>query len=265
MARYLWGILVILMLVFLFLSERGQQSPIPGDHSTKNTTLVLNPIEADIDFRAEHTPVLQAPSLDHLDVALDSSQAEPTPQPQTDLAMILDDTRWAILEVHDWPQRAGDDLAVWVSVPEQRLRVLRGRAVLYDTPCATAKNGVGADADSLKTPLGWHRVAEKIGAGAPWGQVFRSRTPTHEIWRPGGDTAEDLVLTRILWLDGLEPGKNKGGNVDSYDRYIYIHGTNDEANIGTPSSHGCVRLTNHDVIAVFDLVPQGAPVLITNQ
>jgi lipoprotein-anchoring transpeptidase ErfK/SrfK len=117
--------------------------------------------------------------------------------------------------------------------------------------------------DSLKTPLGWHEIRGKIGENAPWGQVFRARRPTNEIWQYGEDTKEDLVLTRVLLLDGLEPGHNKGGAVDSMARNIYIHGTNDEAKLGTPSSHGCIRLFNDDVIELFTRVEDGALVLIT--
>ena len=115
----------------------------------------------------------------------------------------------------------------------------------------------------MKTPLGWHKVLTKLGANSARGQVFRSRQATREVWQPGEQPAEDLVLTRVFLLDGLEPGVNKGGNVDSFARNIYIHGTNDEARLGTPSSHGCIRLSNDDVVEVFELVPEGTPVLIT--
>ena len=141
--------------------------------------------------------------------------------------------------------------------------MFRGDAIIWESPCATAEKGTGSEKDSFKTPLGWHEVFAKTGHGAAWGQVFRSGAPTPEVWKPGQGTAEDLVLTRVLFLDGLEPGRNKGGNVDSRARYIYIHGTNNEAALGSPSSHGCVRLRNDDVIALYDLVPEGARVLIT--
>ena len=117
--------------------------------------------------------------------------------------------------------------------------------------------------DSLKTPLGWHSIVKKIGDDAPWGQVFRSRRPTREIWQRGEDTTEDMVLSRVLLLTGEEPGLNKGGNVDSFARNIYIHGTNDEARIGTPSSHGCVRMLNDDVIEMYRVIEEGMKVLIT--
>lgn len=146
---------------------------------------------------------------------------------------------------------------------DQTLRVVRGDSIIWESLCATAEKGTGSEKDSLKTPLGWHEVFAKTGHGAAWGQVFRSGAPTAEVWKPGQGAAEDLVLTRVLFLDGLEPGLNRGGKVDSRARYIYIHGTNNEAALGSPSSHGCVRVRNDDVIALYELVPEGARVLIT--
>ncbi|GMW02301.1 MAG: hypothetical protein AMXMBFR84_34370 [Candidatus Hydrogenedentota bacterium] len=177
----------------------------------------------------------------------------------------LTEAQAAILAVYGWTDRVADGIGVWVSVDEQRMRIIQNGKVLWDEVCATAENGTGSAAGSNQTPLGWHSVAEKIGEGAALGQVFRSRQRTKEIWRPGDEPDEDLVLTRILWLSGEEPGKNKGGNVDSYLRYIYIHGTNQEDRLGTPSSHGCVRLSNEDVIQAFQMIPPGTQVLITEQ
>ncbi|MBX7256228.1 MAG: L,D-transpeptidase [Candidatus Hydrogenedentes bacterium] len=167
------------------------------------------------------------------------------------------------LKKHHWRKRIPEGIGVWVSVDEQMLRVIDGDAIVWQVSCATATRGTGSKKDSLKTPLGWHSIKRKIGAGAPWGQVFRSAKAVNEIWKPGDSTKEDLVLTRLLWLTGEEPGKNKGGDVDSFDRCIYIHGTNDEERIGTPSSHGCIRLRNDDVIVFFDMIPEGTMVLIT--
>ena len=175
----------------------------------------------------------------------------------------LTDQQSAFLSSQKWESWVGNATGVWVSVDEQVFRVVRAGKVIWQAPCATAATGTGSQMNSQKTPLGWHSVKKKIGAGAPSGQVFRSAQPTKEIWRPGQQTKEDLVLTRVLWLTGEEPGKNLGGDVDSYSRYIYIHGTNEEEKIGTPSSHGCVRLKNADAIAAFDLIAEGMPVLIT--
>lgn len=171
------------------------------------------------------------------------------------------------LEENGWNEKVGAGLGVFVDVDNQRFYVVNNKAVVRDLPCATASAGTGSISGSLQTPLGWHTVSEKFGEGAPWGQVFRSRKATREIWKPGDDVTEDLVLTRVLWLDGLEPGKNKGKQsdgtlVDSKERCIYIHGTNGEDKIGTPSSHGCIRLLNDDVLKVFDELPVGTPVLI---
>ena len=177
----------------------------------------------------------------------------------------LSEKQLAYLDTFGWTERVQNAVAMWVSVDEQVFRIVRGGEILFETPCATAANGTGSEWNSLKTPLGWHHVVQKLGAGAPWGQVFRSRQATNEIWRPGDSVTEDLVLTRVLVLTGDEPGKNKGGNVDSLMRGIYVHGTNAEERIGTPSSHGCVRLRNDDVIRAYEMVPDEAPLLITER
>ena len=163
----------------------------------------------------------------------------------------------------EWENHVADGLGVWVSVDDQAFRVIDHGELVWETACATAAKGTGSKMNSNKTPLGWHSIARKTGDGAPVGQVFRGGTPTDEIWQPGDDVEEDLVLTRVLFLKGEEPGRNQGGDVDSYRRYIYIHGTNDEARIGTPSSHGCIRLRNRDAVAAYALIPEGAPVVIS--
>lgn len=174
----------------------------------------------------------------------------------------------AALDAAGWDARVpANTRAALIVVSQQRMYILEGRQLLWEAVCATATNGIGSEARSEKTPLGWHLVSEKFGDKAPVGQVFRSRIPTKELWKPGMSTKEDLVLTRVLWLDGMEPGKNKGKNaagtnVDSKQRCIYIHGTNGETALGTPSSHGCIRLSNTKVIEAFDLLPPNAPVLI---
>ena len=175
----------------------------------------------------------------------------------------LTTNQWNRLSLNDWGDRVGNGLGVWVSVKDQMFRVIRGTALLLAVPCSTAAKGSGSKANSYQTPLGWHSVAEKFGEGALWGQVFREKRAANEIWKRGDPVKEDLALTRVLTLRGEEPGKNKGGDVDSFDRNIYIHGTNDEENIGKPASHGCVRLTNDDVIAAYAIIPLDTPVLIT--
>lgn len=133
-------------------------------------------------------------------------------------------------------------------------------------PVSTASAGVGQNEGSGQTPLGRHRVDVLIGRGMPRNAVFRGRRWTGEVYTealthqfPG----RDWILSRIIWLKGLEPGVNLGGRVDSKRRYIYFHGTADEQAIGTPASHGCIRLTNDDVIRLFDMVTIGEEVLIT--
>lgn len=152
-----------------------------------------------------------------------------------------------------------------VSIAEQRLRLLQAGAVVADYPVSTAKNGPGEQKGSYCTPTGWHRIRAKIGAGLPINSVFKARRPTGEIYSPELSIQQpqrDWILSRILWLGGLEPGKNRYGEVDSGWRYIYIHGTPDELMNGQPESHGCVRMNNADVIALFDAVPVGCRVFI---
>lgn len=169
----------------------------------------------------------------------------------------------ALLKKFNWADWAGTHAAIWVDIDTQMLRVIQGDTILYQARCASAEKGVGSKSGSLKTPLGWHSIHGKLGDNADWGQVFRSRVPTDEIWTSGQDTTEDLVLSRVILLTGEEPGLNQGGSIDSLKRHIYIHGTNDEARIGIPSSHGCIRMTNDDVIDVYTILEPGMKVLIT--
>lgn len=159
-------------------------------------------------------------------------------------------------------------MQIEISIAEQRL-LLRddAGAVIAQYPVSTALKGAGEQKNSYRTPRGRHVVRAKIGAGAPIGSVFKGRRPTGETWTPAlGDQhpGRDFILTRILWLSGCEPGRNRLGNVDSMQRYIYIHGTPDIEPMGAPHSHGCVRMRNADVAALFDTVPVGTPVVITD-
>jgi UDP-N-acetylmuramate--alanine ligase len=148
-----------------------------------------------------------------------------------------------------------------VSIETQTLLVCEHDAIVERYNCSTSRFGAGIREDSLKTPLGVHRIKEKFGAGVPPGRVFRDREDTGIDW-DHRQTGENLILTRILRLEGLEPGVNKGAGVDSYERYIYIHGTGREDLIGTPLSHGCVCLRNHDIIRLFETVKEGTLVFI---
>ncbi len=130
---------------------------------------------------------------------------------------------------------------------------------------SSALNGAGEVEGSGCTPRGRHRIRAKIGAGAAVGTVFRGRRPTGERWTDGfaaEHPGRDWILSRILWLCGEEPGRNRLGGVDTMRRYIYIHGTGDDQPMGVPRSHGCIRMRNRDVIELYDLVPAGTSVEI---
>ena len=152
-----------------------------------------------------------------------------------------------------------------IELSAQRLELLEGARVLAAFAVSTAARGAGEREGSFQTPRGLHEIRAKIGAGEPEGAVFAGRRPTGEVCTPERARAEpgrDWVLSRILWLRGLERGRNRLGRVDSMRRYIYIHGTPDEASLGTPASHGCIRMSNPDVIALFDRVEPGTRVEI---
>ena len=155
-----------------------------------------------------------------------------------------------------------------MDLARQRLELLEGERVLAVYPVSTAARGSGERQGSLKTPRGLHEIRAKIGEGAPEGAVFDGRRPTGEVCTPELMRAEperDWILTRILWLRGLEPGRNRGAGVDSQQRYIYIHGTPDESAIGTPASHGCIRMRNVDVMDLFERVEPGFQVEIVDE
>jgi lipoprotein-anchoring transpeptidase ErfK/SrfK len=144
---------------------------------------------------------------------------------------------------------------IHISVRDQRLTLKSGRKKLAAYPVSTSRFGLGAKEGSMKTPTGRFRIVETIGAGLPVGTVFKNREPVKATKKMLRD--EDLVMTRILWLEGLDPG-----NANTHDRYIYIHGTNHEENIGEPASHGCIRMLNADLVELFELVGRDTPVAI---
>lgn len=152
-----------------------------------------------------------------------------------------------------------------IDAKRQELTVLDDERVLKRYSVSTAKNGLGEKNGSFCTPRGKHIVRAKIGAGQPENTVFVRRRPTGEIWSrelhakyPG----RDWMLTRLLWLSGCEPGKNRLGEVDTMRRYIYIHGSPETAEMGKPGSIGCIRMRNRDIVELFDLVPPYTPVEI---
>lgn len=142
-----------------------------------------------------------------------------------------------------------------ISVAKQRLDLKEGRKIVASFPVSTSSRGTGSEEGSYKTPIGKFVISDKIGAGAPHGTVFKSRVSTGKVGSEK-DPA-DLVQTRILWLDGTQ-----AHNANTHDRYIYIHGTNHESAIGTPASHGCIRMKNADVARLYALVRKGTEVFI---
>jgi lipoprotein-anchoring transpeptidase ErfK/SrfK len=151
--------------------------------------------------------------------------------------------------------KKSQQLKIQISVRDQRLTLKNGRKKIAAYPISTSRFGVGSEEGSFKTPTGKFRIAEKIGDGMPARTVFESRKPVRATKKMLQD--DDLVMTRILWLDGLEER-----NANTHDRYVYIHGTNHEEQIGTAASHGCVRMKNGDVLELFDRVTEGTPVEI---
>jgi hypothetical protein len=152
------------------------------------------------------------------------------------------------------------DRVLVVRIGTSTLQLRRKGAVVKSYVVSTSKRPPSNVANSLGTPRGLHEIAERIGAGQPLGMVFRSRVPTGRHFSevpPEDAQARSLVTSRILWLRGMEPGANLGGDVDTHERYIYIHGTNREDGIGRPMSAGCVLMRNGDVIELYDQVRVG--------
>ena len=149
-------------------------------------------------------------------------------------------------------------MKIEIDIPKQELSVLEGTRVVRRYSVSTARNGAGEKNGSFCTPRGRHIVRAKIGAGQAPGTVFVRRRPTGEVWTPEMHAkypGRDWILTRILWLSGREPGKNRLGDVDTMRRYIYIHGSPESAEMGKPGSIGCVRMHNQDIVELFELIP----------
>lgn len=143
-----------------------------------------------------------------------------------------------------------------VSIDDQTLTVFKGDLAVRQFPVSTSIKGMGFVEESLRTPTGRFRIVEKIGDGAPPETIFKSRVPTG-LWSPQQETTEDLILSRILRIEGLDPE-----NANTLSRYIYLHGTNHPELIGQPASHGCIRLENNDMIELFDMVHTGTTLVI---
>jgi hypothetical protein len=154
---------------------------------------------------------------------------------------------------------------ITVDVARQELVLLLPDGLVLRYAVSTAARGTGCLSGSFCTPTGAHRVRLKIGQDCPAGSVFRRRRPTGEVFGPELAALfpqRDWILTRILWLEGLEPGVNRGGEVDTLRRFVYIHGTADEHLVGQPASHGCIRMRDQDIAELFERVPTGTPVRI---
>ena len=160
---------------------------------------------------------------------------------------------------------AEDNLTIEIDISKQRLFLLDNMEIVRSYPISSSQYGEGSTQNSFKTPLGNHVIKEMIGKNAIKNTIFTSRINTMrqaEIIHDLTNSDNDYVTTRIMWLDGQEEGKNKGKGVDSYKRYIYIHGTHEEGLIGQKASHGCIRMFNSDVIELFNDVKKGTKVYI---
>jgi hypothetical protein len=156
---------------------------------------------------------------------------------------------------------APTQFALIVSIADQTVSLFEENKFIKKLSCSTSRFGIGQIEGSNQTPLGLHRIAEKIGSGVEAGTAFKGRKVVGHTSQP--EFADAKITTRILWLKGLEPGLNRGGNVDSHARYIYIHGTADQSSIGKPASCGCIHLADADIIPLFDLLPSGTLVWIS--
>lgn len=185
-----------------------------------------------------------------------SAQPEPASSKQSLADFLLE-----YMEVR-YPGLDVDGDVLYVSVRSQRLHHVRGRVLLRSYVISTALNGLGERLNSFRTPTGLHYIRERIGEGLPPWSILRERRPTGTVFDSTGTPDSDVITSRILRLSGMEAGVNEGGSVDSFARAIYLHGTADEASLGTPSSHGCIRMHNRDVIALFEEVPIGTLVVI---
>ena len=166
----------------------------------------------------------------------------------------------------EYPQHANLPASI-IKIDEQKLYVFSNREFVREYPVSTSRFGVGQKDGSYKTPLGIHCVQEKIGDDANFAEIFKVRQRTNKlatIEHQKISTNEECITSRILWLTGLEEGVNKGEGVDSYTRYIYIHGTHEEGLVGQPASEGCIRMKNQDVIDLYDHLEVSSLVVIIN-
>jgi len=171
--------------------------------------------------------------------------------------------------VNETCQRLGikpTERLLFARISTQTLQFFQGGELRKSYPISTSRRPPSNLKGSLGTPRGLHEIAERIGAGQPIGMVFKGRVPTGHHFREVPESADNgnLITTRILWLRGLEPGVNRGGDVDTYDRYVYIHGTNHEELIGKPQSAGCLLMANLEMIELYEQIRSGDQVLVVD-
>lgn len=171
------------------------------------------------------------------------------------------------LVMDDEKERHLNHTANWleIDISTQTMRLYAQQAIRHQYTISSAANGVGQGQGSYQTPSGWHIIRAKMGDNMPANTVFVARRPTGEIYSPALAAKypnRDWILTRILWLSGCDPGKNRLHDVDTMRRYIYIHGSPDHVPFGQPGSKGCIRMQNQDIIQLFDAVSPGIKVLI---
>ena len=157
------------------------------------------------------------------------------------------------------------ELSVDIDISEQRLYLYEDSTLIRSYPISSSYFGEGEIENSYKTPLGKHAIEQMIGQNSPKNTIYVNResySQIADIVSEAIDNEEDYITSRVMWLTGLEPGFNQGGNRDSFNRFIYIHGTHEEGLIGKKASHGCIRMLNHDVIELFDLLGKGTKVNI---
>jgi len=184
----------------------------------------------------------------------------PVPADSYSVDTVDSDIAEACFFVHDAAVPPSKLIVVDISL--QKLGFMVGGSVVAEYSVSTSKYGIGCRHNTGCTPIGWHRISAKIGANEPLGTVFKGRRATGITASLQSSSAEDLITSRILWLTGLQGKFNRGGQVDSKNRYIYIHGTAQEHLLGTPVSVGCVRMANDDVLDLFNQVDAGTLVFI---
>ncbi len=206
-------------------------------------------------FSCKPTQVLEKPVIEIPAVIEDPG---PEPSPET-IANFL--SEYLNLKYKD----KSFEKYMYISVKHQRLYLIENDSTIRKYTISTAAKGIGNKSNSYKTPPGLHSIKKKIGDNVPEGGLFISRVycgKKVKIITEKEKAKGDYVTSRIMWLQGEEPGINKGRNIDSYNRYIYIHGTAEEGFLGQPASHGCIRMKNSDVVELYDMVDEGTPILI---